>query len=633
MTSSFSQYASKFLNAKLAPSSSLASSQPLFYSFQDDSDGETSLGRLRPSVQSRDDLELDDHGEPRLRGEEELDDPYLRLDEDDGDGALRESAPLVASEVPSTQGGWLAHQTSPLPSRSPSPISPSSADSPPPHMLEPQPPTRSTLTESLLPRDGISRSVFSLPDPGRTPRHRYNDANWTVLWCTAVSICFVASILSLFLTQYSSSLPTPYSTLTRIVPLLTILTVLCTCLSYAHILLLHYFARPALMVTALLIPTFLFISALSAFSGSFIYDGLLNPTTWGATIGLRLFSLVPLVLAVLSARSLLSSISQINLIANTVRIATTLLLSNPPLLLVSPGLLFVALLGTLPFLSLIFRLLLVGYYGNNEWHVRPYAIWLAVAAFIVWVWSWCVVRGILRIAAAGVVGSWFFKQNYTATDPATGQMRATRAALARAWGPSIGTICLWALIQAFIGSVALALRGFRRLTNPAVFPTFLHPLSIPILLLSKIVFPLSCSGYTLPYAGLTGDAFCQSSRRAREITSIKRPNIALPSYALISTLLTLSSLSLSTLLALSSYLFIAHTLLRPEHAPLGALIIGAISFLVSWFCGGVVGDTADALYICYCLDQEAGTRSQQEVFDAVGECIRQCTFSADRLTV
>lgn len=202
MTSSFSQYASKFLNARIAANSSLASSQPLFYSFQESSDGEGSIsGRLRPSLQSRDDLELDDHGEPRLRGGEELDDPYLRLDEDDGEGTLKESTRLIASEVPSTQGGWLAHQTSPLPSRSPTPPSPSLEGTSLPNTVEPRQLTHATLTESLLPRDGVSRSVFFLPDPGRTPRHRYNDANWTVLWCTCLLILFLAFVLSLFLTQ------------------------------------------------------------------------------------------------------------------------------------------------------------------------------------------------------------------------------------------------------------------------------------------------------------------------------------------------------------------------------------------------------------------------------------------------
>ena len=74
----------------------------------------------------------------------------------------------------------------------------------------------------------------------------------------------------------------------------------------------------------------------------------------------------------------------------------------------SPALLFVALLSTIPFLSLIFRLLLVGY-GHEEWHIRPYAVWLIVSASLVWIWSWCVVRGILRVTAAGIVGAWFFE--------------------------------------------------------------------------------------------------------------------------------------------------------------------------------------------------------------------------------
>jgi hypothetical protein len=216
MTSSFSQYANKYLlSGRLAPNASLASSQPLFYSFQDSSDGESSTGRGKPPQQSRDELELDEHGEPRLRGDEEVDDPYLRLDEDDGDHTLKESAPLIASEAPSTQGGWLAHQTSPLPSRSPTPTSPESPESPPPHLIEPRPPTRTTLTESLLPRDGVSRSVFSLPVPGRIPRHKYNDASWTVLWCTSLTVCFLAFIFVLFLTQARHCLivrlPNPHS--------------------------------------------------------------------------------------------------------------------------------------------------------------------------------------------------------------------------------------------------------------------------------------------------------------------------------------------------------------------------------------------------------------------------------------
>jgi len=201
-------------------------------------------------------------------------------------------------------------------------------------------------------------------------------------------------------------------------------------------------------------------------------------------------------------------------------------------------------------------------------------------------------------------------------DPILDQLQAARAGLARAWGPSIGTICLAAFIQAVVGSVSLILRGLRKLTTSPLMPTSLHPLSIPIMLMSKTLVPFSYDGYTLPYAGLTGDAFFDSSRRAREITSIKRPNIVAPPYLLLPTLLSHSSLCLSMLLALSSYLFAAHTLSRPEYAPLSALLTGGVSFLVFWFCGGILGDVADALYVCYCLEREAGTVTRPEVAEA-----------------
>ena len=68
-----------------------------------------------------------------------------------------------------------------------------------------------------------------------------------------------------------------------------------------------------------------------------------------------------------------------------------------------------------------------------------------------------------------------------------------------------------------------------QVTSPAVLPASLHPLSVLITSLSNFLLPLTFSGYTLPYAGLTGDAFIPSSRRSREITSIKRPNVAPPS--------------------------------------------------------------------------------------------------------
>ena len=64
--------------------------------------------------------------------------------------------------------------------------------------------------------------------------------------------------------------------------------------------------------------------------------------------------------------------------------------------------------------SLIFRLFLVGYFGRSagvwEWHLRAYAGWLIFGTIVVWLWSWTIARGMLRVTSAGVVGAWYFRR-------------------------------------------------------------------------------------------------------------------------------------------------------------------------------------------------------------------------------
>ncbi len=86
---------------------------------------------------------------------------------------------------------------------------------------------------------------------------------------------------------------------------------------------------------------------------------------------------------------------------------------------------------------------------------------------------------------------------------------------------------------------------------------------------------------------------------------------------LLSTLLTMLSFAFGACVALAAFLFTAHTLQRPYHAPLSAFLAGTIGFLVLWFSTSLVTDTADTLYTCYCLDRESGAQHSREVFYAV----------------
>lgn len=321
MATSFATYASQFLTRQQQPTSP-ASSQPLFFSFTTDE----SASGFPPGA------DLDDLDDPHLRGSAESqeppniepgyivddddEDPYLRLDEDDNPAASKysprynpPSAPLIASEIGGSDRaespkGWLAHQASPL-RRSPSPSPTTSSDSGPPAdlfnhspLMQPPPPATSrapvslSLTESLLPRDGRARpiDVFSLPDPRHTPRGRrkYNDSVWTALWCTGVGVCLFSALLLLFIApkprKPTGSRRLPYTTLLHTVPLLTILTFLSAAAAYAHIFLLQIFVRPVMFATSVFIPATLFISAIWAFIGSFMWEEGSEPT-WGETVG------------------------------------------------------------------------------------------------------------------------------------------------------------------------------------------------------------------------------------------------------------------------------------------------------------------------------------------------------------
>ena len=73
------------------------------------------------------------------------------------------------------------------------------------------------------------------------------------------------------------------------------------------------------------------------------------------------------------------------------------------------------LIGSLPFITLIFRLLLIGYktdVGKNrfEWHVQAWANWAIVLVVTIWLWSWAVARGVLRTTCASVIGAWYFAE-------------------------------------------------------------------------------------------------------------------------------------------------------------------------------------------------------------------------------
>ncbi|GBE81833.1 hypothetical protein SCP_0402060 [Sparassis crispa] len=640
MAASFAAYASQYLNRQQTSASSNIDEADL----DDLDDPHLHAAGMSRTTTRRDDSE---HG-----ADDNSDDPYLRLDEEDP-GVPRHQAhsiPLLQASEGDSAKGWLAH-ASPLRSPSPSPSSSLDSRSPPPDILsptfrppihadpqpQPPPPPRTavslSLTESLLPRDGHTRplDVFSLPDPRYVSRRRrkYNDYIWTAVWCAGLSTCLFFSILILFVTRKPTTPPRaslPYMTLLHTVPLLTILIFLSAIVAYLHVFLLRIFVKPMMIATSVFIPATLLISAVWAFVGSFMWDGTQEPT-WGETVGLRLFSLVPLVLSLLTARKLLDLPRDIHTASSLLTLTTRLLMANPFLLALSPTVLLAILLASVPFMTLAFRLLLIGYFshpsGNMsgwEWHVRGWANWAIAGTVGIWLWSWGVARGVLRVTCAGVIGAWFFADP-DATPPAPTNTHTIHAALTRAMQPSLGSIVLSALIIASVRCLGLLAAGLRIL--PAYLPPYLRVASVGASMAAGYLegATSTLSTHALVYIGLTGDPFFPSARRARALTAAVESSSVVnyrrrfktePSL----TILTVAPLTLMFPFALGTYLFVAHTLNAPDQALSAAMLAGSVTSLVGLFCIGLVKDTADTLYICYCIDRDVGDRHREEVVEA-----------------
>ena len=309
MATSFAAYASQYFtrqqNAAAAASNTMTDSHPMFFSFTTDGEGGSGF---RGGVGSAD---LDDLGDPHFGGDHDQD-PYLRLDEAKQPSIAR---PMSEPESPPASG-WLAHlAASPDMPKGEVPVqmsretssrsSSSSSDdsSPPPDLVvgapkgraaqQPQPHSLS-LTDSLLPRDGFNRpiDVFSLPDPRHTHRKRrkYHDSLWISIFFTLITLCCFFSVVLLFTTRKPKekkevpSLMLPYTVLLRTVPMLVILTLLSALVAYVHVWLLKVFVKPVMLATSVFVPATLFVSAVCAFVGSFMWDGDVEPT-WGESVG------------------------------------------------------------------------------------------------------------------------------------------------------------------------------------------------------------------------------------------------------------------------------------------------------------------------------------------------------------
>ncbi|WRT63851.1 uncharacterized protein IL334_000776 [Kwoniella shivajii] len=446
---------------------------------------------------------------------------------------------------------------------------------------------------------------------------KYKDSGFLALWLTSLmGICIGLGFVwgSTDPPPSTPGTPTPSApSFVPLIPLLLILLIPTLVFPVAFLLLLRKTVRPVLLATAISIPFSLFLCGWWAFGESFNTSGLGSVEQgerWWGTTGLRIVAGLLWLLAAGFARLVWRRRKRLDRTASVVELSTNLLLTHSPLLLLTPLLLGVFAITSIPFLTLLIRLGTIGYWRHpreNTWvfHIRPYAGWLIFLVTLVWVWTWGVIRGVGRVAVAGVVGEWFFHRDDISHPPA---LEITTAAVHRATGTSLGSICLGAGIIAVVRTVGRAAAEMKRVTNPKskILPTPLHFLTGLTPIFSIVAGVLDqLNGYALVYVGITGDAFWPSARRAVGLAG-RRKGGRLLDYTLIKLLLTLSSIALGLFTGTAGYLYMTHSLSNPGYAPLAGLLCGGLPFLAVRAGAAVLGDAADALFICYQIDRELG---------------------------
>ncbi|GAA5946753.1 hypothetical protein JCM3765_002000 [Sporobolomyces pararoseus] len=504
--------------------------------------------------------------------------------------------------------------------------------SPPPNLHEP------------LIGGGSSRKIlFIYPNERTTITNNrigfYRDSIWIVIYGFSISITLFIAFKAYFATpppsssSSSSSSSSEYPSLLATTPvflILSLLSLFTSALALSLLLILRHTLRPLLTLSMLIGPFLFTLIGLIAFWASFGTRGVERDRGW--KLGINLFAVGCIVIAWCLGRASLKRSKELNRAILVGELACQTIMYHPPLILICLILSFVSTLISFPFLALITSLLSL---SRNQPKLATYG---SSFTLFTYVWTLAMLRGIGKATTAGVVGSWYFEgqrdrvqeeedgietvqeEEEDSIRPSTVQI--TQAALARAKGPSLGSILLSSLVTTLFQTFSSLLKSISRLLRNSSLPTYLTPLNYLIPICDFLSGWTSWfNGYTIVYVGLTGKTAGESAKEvAKVLFSNRVSNIR--DTTLLRILLTLTLSPLTLLPSLISFLILSSNYLSPYSG--GYLpMFAVLSLIVPAWTGrvvlGLVIDAVDTLFIATHLDSESEQKSCQKAVEAFGE--------------
>jgi len=298
-------------------------------------------------------------------------------------------------------------------------------------------------------------------------------------------------------------------------------------------------------------------------------------------------------------------------------LASTIVISNPPLFLVYLVLALTSTIITVPFLALLAHLSSKSSLSSS-WIFLGSNQWTSIGVLALWFWTLSILRGIQRVTVSGVAGSYYFDR-HSPDRPAPSEI--TKAALSRASGPSLGTVCGAAFLLAIFELLVFLARKARQVVHSSKLPSIFYPVTFLSPILNIVYGTLDVySGYALCYAGLTGDSLWVSARKANVLIR-KNKTKGLVDNLLVKMILTATSFILSLLVGTLGFLLLSSYARREEASlmPLVALLCFVIPYWSINLCAAIVSDIADTCFLAWNIDLDTKTSHCAQAMDAFGE--------------
>ncbi|BGP20959.1 hypothetical protein JCM10213_007124 [Rhodosporidiobolus nylandii] len=476
----------------------------------------------------------------------------------------------------------------------------------------PPPPETNALDEPLLGRRTLF--VYPVPGPGggTNARERFRDSGWIAAYGAAVCAVLVLAVKAWW-TAPPLPAGAPSTSLLSTLPtlsLLSLISVVAGAATLAYMLTIQHSLATLMTLSVFGGPLLFAGTGVVAFAGSFSRAGVASDAGWKT--GVRWFAVLCFVVAFVLGRTALLKRKQLNRAIMVGELACQTILSHPPLILLSLCLSLASTVITLPLVSLITTLL-----AHTPDSPRL-ASWGSALTLLVYLWTLAIGRGLSHAVVGGCIGTWYFERE---GDEYQGPIEVTRASLARATGPSLGTIIAASFFLALFESVAVALRAIERGLRSARLPNLLRPLTILAPFFAVLAgYAAFFNAYALSYAGMTGETFFSSST---EVAALLRANRArnIRDTALLRLTLFVSSTGWGLLAGLIAF-FLASGQVDAQggrYAPMLAVLSYAVPMYTVKLCHNLLSDAVDALFVCAQLDAENQLSHCPKAVEAFGQ--------------